>query len=167
LKSDLHRSKRSHVGEHCLSPQAAYLRDHKMSRLETVILEVAKMQHTNTEMQNCIHDCTHCAQTCLSMASMHCLEVGGAHVESRHFRLMLDCAEICQTAANFMLRGSSHHTHVCAECADILRRLCAKLRAGGRHGRLRAGVSSVRRVLPQNGRCNRVIATQRNAEYSQ
>jgi hypothetical protein len=90
-----------------------------MSRLETVILEVAKMQHTNTEMQNCIHDCTHCAQTCLSMASMPCLEVGGAHVESRHFRLMLDCAEICQTAANFMLRGSSHHTHVCAECADI------------------------------------------------
>jgi len=53
------------------------------------------------------------------MAATHCLEVGGAHVEAKHFRLMLDCAEICQTSANFMLRGSAHHTHVCAECADI------------------------------------------------
>jgi len=59
------------------------------------------------------------------MATNHCLEMGGAHVEPEHFRLMLDCAEICQTAANFMLRSSKHHPHVCAECADVCED-CAK-----------------------------------------
>jgi hypothetical protein len=29
------------------------------------------------------------------------------------------CAEICRTAAHFMLIGSRHHKHTCAECAEI------------------------------------------------
>jgi hypothetical protein len=77
------------------------------------------MHHMTPEMQSCIDDCMRCHQTCLNMALTHCLEMGGQHVEPTHFRLMLDCAEICQTTANFMLRGSAHHAHVCAECADI------------------------------------------------
>ena len=73
-------------------------------------------------MQQCIENCQRCHATCLSMLSQHCLEVGGQHVEPAHFRLMLDCAQICQTSADFMLRGSEHHAHVCRECAEI----CAK-----------------------------------------
>jgi hypothetical protein len=53
------------------------------------------------------------------MASTHCLEMGGPHVEPDHFRLMLDCAQICATAADFMLRNSPHHPHLCRECAEI------------------------------------------------
>ncbi|ACP22180.1 ferredoxin (plasmid) [Sinorhizobium fredii NGR234] len=34
-------------------------------------------------------------------------------------RLISACAEICRTAAHFMLIGSEHHKHVCRECAEI------------------------------------------------
>jgi hypothetical protein len=32
---------------------------------------------------------------------------------------MMNCAEICQTSANFMLSSSSHHAQVCRICAEI------------------------------------------------
>jgi len=53
------------------------------------------------------------------MAANHCLEAGGEHVEPKHFRLMLACAEICQTSANFMLMSADHYKRVCAICAEI------------------------------------------------
>jgi hypothetical protein len=77
------------------------------------------MHKMSPEMQACIDECLSCYQTCLGMASHHCLEVGGEHVAPPHFRLMLACAEICRTAAHFMLIGSEHHKHLCAECAEI------------------------------------------------
>jgi len=76
-------------------------------------------------MQKCIDDCLACYQTCLSMAMGHCLEVGGEHAEKPHMTLMMACAEICRTAAYFMLIGSDHHAFVCAECAEICEE-CAK-----------------------------------------
>ncbi len=89
------------------------------------------MQHNNAQMQQCIDNCTSCHAMCLSMASQHCLEAGGKHVEASHFRLMMDCAQICQTSADFMLRGSAHHAHVCKECADICRDCAASCEAVG------------------------------------
>jgi hypothetical protein len=77
------------------------------------------MSQMNPEMQQCIDNCQRCHNVCLEMAAHHCLEMGGPHVEPNHMRIMLDCAQICQTAADFMLRGSKHHPHVCAECADV------------------------------------------------
>ena len=53
------------------------------------------------------------------MAASHCLEVSGQHAEPKHFRLMLACAEICQTSANLMLMGSDYHKRICAICAEI------------------------------------------------
>jgi hypothetical protein len=79
------------------------------------------MHHLSDEMRACIEKCLTCYSTCLSMASGHCLEAGGAHVEAKHFRLMLACAEICRTSAHFMLLGTLHHRHTCAECAEICR----------------------------------------------
>jgi hypothetical protein len=77
------------------------------------------MHQVSAEMKNCIEACLDCYQTCLGTASGHCLETGGEHTEPKHFRLMLACAEICRTAAHFMLLGSDHHKHVCRECAEI------------------------------------------------
>lgn len=71
------------------------------------------------QVQKCIDDCLACYQACLSTAMGHCLEVGGAHVEKDHMTLMMACAEICRTAAHFMLIGSDHHPHICVECAEI------------------------------------------------
>jgi hypothetical protein len=84
----------------------------------------------NSEMQACIQACQDCHDECLKHASLHCLEVGGMHVEPTHFRLMLSCAEICQTSANMMLMGSEHHRDVCAVCAQVCEACaasCAKL----------------------------------------
>ena len=77
------------------------------------------MHTMSNEMQSCIDECLRCYQTCLGMASNHCLPAGGKHVEPEHFRLMLACAEICRTSAHFMLLGTAHHKHTCAECADV------------------------------------------------
>ena len=78
------------------------------------------MTHTtDPQMQACIDTCTKCHQTCLHEAMNHCLESGGEHVEPDHFRLMMNCAEMCQTSANFMLSGSAFASQICGACAEI------------------------------------------------
>lgn len=52
----------------------------------------------------------------------YCLEMGGRHANPQHIRLLLDCAEICQTSANFMLRGSDLHSRTCGACAEVCER---------------------------------------------
>ena len=75
--------------------------------------------HQSPEMKACIAECLACFQECLSTAMQHCLETGGENTDPKHFRLISACAEICRTAAHFMLIGSEHHKHVCRECAEI------------------------------------------------
>ena len=77
------------------------------------------MQQMSQEMRRCIDKCLHCYQVCLGTAMTHCLEQGGKHVEPKHFRLMVACAEICRTSAHFILLNSPHHKHTCRECAEI------------------------------------------------
>jgi hypothetical protein len=76
------------------------------------------------EMQQCIQECLGCHSLCLQTVA-HCLQMGGKHAEAAHIRLMLDCAEICQTSANFMLRGSDLHSLTCGVCAQVCER-CAE-----------------------------------------
>lgn len=67
----------------------------------------------------CTDACLACARDCLATATTYCLAKGGDHAEPVHMRLMLDCAEICRTAADFMIRGSEQHHLVCAVCAEV------------------------------------------------
>ena len=83
------------------------------------------MHHVSQEMQACIAACLKCYSVCLGTAMHHCLEAGGKHVEPKHFRLMMACAEICRTSAHFMLIGTEHYKHTCRECAEICLE-CAK-----------------------------------------
>lgn len=83
------------------------------------------MHQMNPEMKQCMDDCYACHVSCLSMAMTHCLEVGGRHAEPAHMKLMMDCAQICSVALDFMARGSEHHRHICRECAEICR-ACAE-----------------------------------------
>ena len=75
-------------------------------------------------VRHCIDECVHCHEICLSTIP-YCLEQGGHHAEEAHVTLLLDCANICQTAADFMLRGSDEHARICAACAAICQR-CAE-----------------------------------------
>lgn len=78
----------------------------------------------NADMEECIENCLECHRICFELAMNHCLETGGEHTEPAHFRLMINCAEICRTSANFMLSGSDLHKLTYGLCAEICRR-CA------------------------------------------
>jgi hypothetical protein len=78
----------------------------------------AEAVRMDQDMQQCIQECLSCARICTETLN-HCLQKGGKHVEAKHLRLLMDCMEICQTSANFMLRGSELHTRTCFACAEV------------------------------------------------
>jgi hypothetical protein len=83
--------------------------------------QVGKMH--GEQMQNCIQACTTCHGVCMETIQ-HCLKKGGKHAEPAHIRMLMDCAEICETSANYMLRGSDFHGMTCGVCAEVCER-CA------------------------------------------
>lgn len=70
-------------------------------------------------MRRCIEACRACHKTCLQLAMTRCLELDGKHLEPEHFRLLLNCAEICHTTANFMISRSHLHPLLCGVCAEV------------------------------------------------
>ena len=66
------------------------------------------------KVQRCIELCTQCHEACMETLS-HCVRSG--HSSPSHLRILLDCAEICQTSANCLIRNSDVHRQVCAACA--------------------------------------------------
>ncbi len=76
------------------------------------------------DTQQCISDCLFCHGVCLETAVDYCLKMGGRHADPDHIQVMLDCSEICQISADFMLRGSAFSTRICDICAEIENR-CA------------------------------------------
>lgn len=81
------------------------------------------MTHHAAGMQECIDSCTTCHAVCVETID-HCLHKGGRHAEAAHIRLLRDCAQICATSADFMLRNSDVHHLTCAVCAEVCSR-CA------------------------------------------
>jgi hypothetical protein len=81
-------------------------------------------QQISNHMRRCIQECQNCHSVCLETVR-YCLQMGGEHASPNHIGLLLDCAEICQTSANFMLRMSDFHTRTCAVCAEVCER-CAQ-----------------------------------------
>jgi hypothetical protein len=70
---------------------------------------MAQSSH-GTQLAACIVDCLECYSVCRQHATS---------------KVMDDCAEICRSAADFMLRGSTQYREVCALCASICE-ACAK-----------------------------------------
>lgn len=95
--------------------------------LAPVNAHAAQSQRSKAEspFQENIDACLDCHSMCLRMAMTYCLERGGRHAEQKHLRLMLNCAELCQTSANFMLSDSPLHGRVCLICAETCE-ACAK-----------------------------------------
>ena len=101
-------------------------------------------EHGGSGMERCIAECTNCHATCVSMIE-HCLRQGGKHVQPDHIRLLADCAQICQTSADFMLRGSALHAHTCVR--RRLHRVRERMREdGGRpdNEAVRGGLQALR-----------------------
>jgi hypothetical protein len=75
-------------------------------------------------MQENIQNCIECAKTCLKTI-VYCIQKGGPFADSDHIQVLQDCARMCETAANFMMRDSHNHQITCAACAEICY-LCAQ-----------------------------------------
>ena len=71
------------------------------------------------DMQACIEACFACYRICLDAATNDCLERGGRHAEGSHISLMLGCAQMCRTAAEFMIMCAKLHHKVCGVCAEV------------------------------------------------
>jgi hypothetical protein len=70
------------------------------------------------KMRECITNCQDTHSITVETIN-HCLQMGGKHAEPSHIRLLMDCAQICQTSADFMLRMSDIHPQTCGVCADV------------------------------------------------
>ena len=82
------------------------------------------LKQVSPHLQGCIEECLSCHAACLS-ALTYCMQKGLRHAEPEHLRRLADCAEICETSANFMSRGSEMQATVCAACAEACER-CAE-----------------------------------------
>lgn len=69
-------------------------------------------------MADCLELCQQCHNVCAGVIS-YGMQRGDNYLNEIALRLLQDCAEICQTSANFMLRGSEFHGQICAACAEI------------------------------------------------
>ena len=92
------------------------------------------MPHTSeatltAEMRKCAKECADCHTICTETVQ-HCLSMGGEHASPEHIRILLDCAQICQTSSDFLTRASEFHGSTCGVCAEICRaceRECRKM----------------------------------------
>lgn len=98
------------------------------------------------EMRECIANCSDCHNICLETA-VHCLAMGGEHAAPYHQTVLLDCAQICATSADFMLRGSDLHARTCGVCAEACERCAAECE------RLADGDATMRRCAETCRRC--------------
>ena len=83
-------------------------------------LTPATYDHVDRAMQECVEECSTCHHVSL-LTTAHCLSLGGSHAEPAHITLLSDCADICLTTANLLLRGSEHYEATCAACLEICR----------------------------------------------
>ena len=114
----------------------------------------AEQHSMSGDMQQCIQECLSCHSTCLSTVP-HCLEIGGEHAAAPHIGLLLDCAEICQTSANFMLRGSTLHARTCGVCAEVCDRCAQDCERMGVDAQMKACADACRRCADS---CRRMAA---------
>lgn len=104
------------------------------------------MNHTDTMMQECIDNCSQCHAICVETAT-HCLEKGGKHADPRHIRMLMDCAQICATSADFMLRGSDLHSLTCGVCAEACSRCADECERMGEDDMMRRCAEACRRCV--------------------
>ena len=80
-------------------------------RISESMEQLERMQGTETsisgEVRECLKDSLDCYQMCTE-TTIKCLTLGGKHAEPQHLNLLIDCAKICNTNADFILRNSTY-----------------------------------------------------------
>ncbi|MGE5556588.1 MAG: four-helix bundle copper-binding protein [Methanocella sp.] len=70
------------------------------------------------EVHQCLKDSLDCYQTCTETI-IRCISMGGKHAKAENINLLMDCARICNTNADFIMRNSTYYPQICGICADI------------------------------------------------
>lgn len=89
-----------------------------MSHQTTTTTPSTSKSKPSAGMDQCIQNCLECYKKCLSAISQILKEKSG-HDHRHLIESLQDCAEICQTSANFMIRDSHMHSETCGACAAI------------------------------------------------
>ena len=75
--------------------------------------------HFEPEMETCIEDCMNCYRICQRIGAECLCDLDNKRLSESHLALLFDCAKICSTSADFMLRHSQRHGEACGLCATI------------------------------------------------
>ena len=86
----------------------------------------------SSEICNCIDNCLECHTICTETIN-HCLKKGNEHSDSKHINILLDCAKICQTSEDFMLRTSNLHPKTCDVCAQACKNCAESCKKMAKH----------------------------------
>lgn len=78
-------------------------------------------RNVDSSMRECIDACANCHAVCVATID-YCLKKGGDHANPEHIRTLQDCADVCRTSADLMLRGSPIHGSLCGVCAEACAR---------------------------------------------
>lgn len=107
------------------------------------------------DMRVAIQNCQECHSICTEVTA-YGLHHGGSLAEAGHVGLLLDCAQMCATCEDFMLRVSRFHGRVCDVCVAICLQ-CAESceRVGGADTTLRRCAEVCRRCAES---CRRMAA---------
>ncbi len=108
-------------------------------------------QELSNDAKACIEACTACHDVCMETSAR--LRMQG-HGDEGQIGALLDCAELCRMAANFVMRDSPLHAMVCVLGADACLRAardCERFE----DDRMREVANTCRRTAD---RCRRVAA---------
>lgn len=118
------------MSEEIMLERRALLAGGAMAAAVTLLSGRAAAQHQSMKgmsmmsMQECIDLCWASHRMCLETLD-YALKRGGALASPALAAMLSDCAELCQTTANSMLRGSPLHQILCRACAKACER-CAQ-----------------------------------------
>lgn len=118
-------------------------RSHAEGAESSMSMPKGQMSMSPQDMKACIEECEKCHSACVQTIS-YCLQKGGHHASPAHILLLTDCAEICQTNANFMIRDSAQHKTICSACAEICDRCAQSCESMGEDAQLKACAKSCR-----------------------
>ena len=72
------------------------------------------------QMENCISDCLNCYRVCQRVLAVNVCDLERREpVGEVQAQMLADCATICATSADFMIRNSPRHVLTCGVCATI------------------------------------------------
>src|SRR6476661_5654069 len=100
--TDISRRRVIATGASLLASSASLM---MLGRVEAASPKMAATEEhdMNHGMQSCIQLCQDCHAVCLQLIR-HCLQLGGRHAAPEHIRLLIDCAQMCATNVDYMLR---------------------------------------------------------------